>query len=1487
MEKSPEISSIQPRQPPRIIDIKSQSDPITFRLGAAPSAELVKRKSQASRADDTKETLPTRYGVDVREAEADFAILRRELSTFSQQSLRTRRGLTQRQSGQNRTFNSQDVEKLEMSSASDDEPLFDLEDALRGVRPYQQGKKIGVFWEQLSIHGHGGKRRTIETFPDAFVSFFNIFALAKRLLPVSKSTESIPILRNFCGLVHPGEMVLVLGRPGSGCSTFLKAVANQRSSFDRIDGNIQFGPYDAQEFSKRFPGEAVYNQEDDEHHPTLTVEQTLNFAMDTKTSKEPLGMPRNLYKKKVVDLLLKMFNMQHCAHTVVGNAFIRGISGGERKRTSIAEMMITSANVCAWDNSTRGLDSSTALDYAKSLRIMTNIYKTATFVSLYQASESMYRQFDKVVVIDSGRLCYFGPASGARVYFETLGFSEKPRQTTPDYLTACTDPFERDIKQGAKGVPQSAEALEQAFDKSIYSQMLKDEIKAYKAALSNSIEVVADFEVAVQSTKRQHTSQKSVYSVPFYTQTWALVKRQYLIKLQDKFSLSVSWITSITIAIILGTVWLRLPQTSSGAFTRGGLLFLALLFNAFQAFAELGLTMVGRSIVTKHVGYTFYRPSALAVAQIFIDLLFGSVQIIAFSIIVYFMCGLVLDASAFFFFIFVNILGYLAMTLFFRAVASLCPDLDYAIKLAAIMITFLVITSGYLIQSDSQPVWMRWIFYVNPLGLGFASLMENEFSRINLTCMPESLVPFGPTYSQSKYQVCTLPGSSPGSIQVSGSDYIKAAFDYEYSDIWRNLGVIFSTIIVFMAANLTFGEFINHGTTGRTLTSFAKSNSERRRLNAVLTERKQKRLNDKEALTTNVDLAISSTSVLTWESLSYDVPCARGNLRLLRDVFGYVKPGELTALMGASGAGKTTLMDVLAQRKNIGTISGQILIDGVAPGAAFQRGTSYAEQLDVHEGTQTVREALQFSADLRQSYGTSREEKYAYVEEVIALLEMEDVADAVIGGSHVGLSPEQRKRATIGVELAAKPELLLFLDEPTSGLDSQSAFNIVRFLKKLSAAGQAILCTIHQPNSTLFELFDRLLLLQKGGQCVYFGDIGPDAKYLRSYFERYGAVCPPTANPAEWILDTIGAGQAGNLEKHNWASIWTASEEFKATKRSIDSIKRQRPTSQTQSAKQMEYASPLCHQIRVVSSRTNLAFWRTPSYGFTRLFNHVVIALVTGLAFIDLDASRASLQYRVFIIFQATILPALILAQVEPKYELSRIIFYRESASKAYGQFAFVISMVIAEIPYSVICTAGFFLPLYYIPRFSFAAERAGYQFLMILVTELFSVTLAQMVSALTPSSFIAALVNPFIIVTFALFCGVTVPKPQIPKFWRSWLYHLVPFTRLIGGMLVTELHDLPVVCNSKEYNSFSAPEGQLCGEYMAQYFKDGGRGYILDNTTQLCKYCAFKVGDQFYEPLGLTYDHRWRDLVILSAFIGSNLIVLFFASRYLNFNRR
>ena len=256
--------------------------------------------------------------------------------------------------------------------------------------------------------------------------------------------------------------------------------------------------------------------------------------------------------------------------------------------------------------------------------------------------------------------------------------------------------------------------------------------------------------------------------------------------------------------------------------------------------------------------------------------------------------------------------------------------------------------------------------------------------------------------------------------------------------------------------------------------------------------------------------------------------------------------------------------------------------------------------------------------------------------------------------SGYGLSVEARKRVTIGVELAAKPDLLLFLDEPTSGLDGQSAYNLVRFLRKLTAAGQKILCTIHQPNALLFQSFDRLLLLQRGGQTVYFGDIGEDSRVLIDYLERNGAKVPGDVNPAEFMLEAIGAGSRKRIGG-DWHEKWKNSPEFAEVKKEIEVLKKNAlETPVDQEAKHTQYATSFWFQLKTVQNRTNKALWRNADYEYTRLFAHIAIALVVTLTFLQLGDDLTSLQYKVFAMFFITILPALVLAQIEPQYIMSR-----------------------------------------------------------------------------------------------------------------------------------------------------------------------------------------------------------------------------------------
>jgi ATP-binding cassette subfamily G (WHITE) protein 2 (PDR) len=173
------------------------------------------------------------------------------------------------------------------------------------------------------------------------------------------------ILNDFNGVLRPGEMLVVLGRPGSGCSTFLKTLTGELHGLDmKEQSTIHYNGITQKQMLKQFRGEIVYNQEVDKHFPHLTVGETLEFAARCRTPQQRLvnGVDRESWAKHMAQVVMAVFGLSHTYNTKVGNDFVRGVSGGERKRVSIAEMALAGSPIAAWDNSTRGLDAATALE---------------------------------------------------------------------------------------------------------------------------------------------------------------------------------------------------------------------------------------------------------------------------------------------------------------------------------------------------------------------------------------------------------------------------------------------------------------------------------------------------------------------------------------------------------------------------------------------------------------------------------------------------------------------------------------------------------------------------------------------------------------------------------------------------------------------------------------------------------------------------------------------------------------------------------------------------------------------------------------------------------------------------------------------------------------------------------------------------------------------------------------------------------------------
>jgi len=187
----------------------------------------------------------------------------------------------------------------------------------------------------------------------------------------------------------------------------------------------------------------------------------------------------------------------------------------------------------------------------------------------------------------------------------------------------------------------------------------------------------------------------------------------------------------------------------------------------------------------------------------------------------------------------------------------------------------------------------------------------------------------------------------------------------------------------------------------------------------------------------------------------------------------------------------------------------------------------------------------------------------------------------------------------------------------------------------------------------------------------------------------------------------------------------------------------------------------------------------------------------------------------------------------------------------------------------------------------SAGTNGTGFQLLVVVFMELFGVSLGQLLASISPSVQVAVLFNPFMGLILSTFCGVTIPFPTMAKFWRSWLYQLVPYTRFVAAMVSTELHGLVIRCNSDEFAVFQPPSGQTCKAW-AQDFVDAFGGYLDNpNAVNSCRYCQYSIGDEFFTPLNIQFSNRWRDVFIVFAYFIFNIFITIIASRFLRYAKR
>ncbi|KAH8674955.1 ABC-2 type transporter [Ilyonectria robusta] len=1331
-------------------------------------------------------------------------------------------------------------------------------------------KRLGVSFKNLTVRGAESSTAAVKTLPRAILNTFgpDLWTFVRDKIPGMKLNKgpTVNLLHDFTGTVQHGEIMLVLGRPGSGCSTFLKTIANHRDEYVAVEGEVYYGAISADDQKRHFRGEVVYCEEDDRHFPSLTVWQTLWFALKNKTrKKDEWTIP------VVLDAFLQMFGIEHTRQTLVGDEHIRGVSGGERKRVSLAETLATRASVVCWDNSTRGLDASTALSFAKALRVFTDVSQRTTLVTLYQAGESIYELMDKVLVIDAGHMLFQGPADEAKKYFEDLGYQCPHRQTTADFLTSISDKNARRFQPGREETtPKTPEELAQAFRQSShYQRLLADAQGCEGDGRGIENEKHRTFHETVQQSKSKHVTKSSSFTISYPRQVLACLHRQIWLFYHERSSFYTRLFIILSISIIVGSHFIDIDSSAtSSAFSKSSMAFFAIAFVGWLQFAELMPAIVGRVTLQRQREFAFCRPSAIVLARAILDLPILFVMVVSLAIPFYFLARFDVDVSKFFIFtLFVYVVSF-SLTTMFRMFAAFSSTVDDAIRFVGVFMNIMFIFTGYVIPRStllSDVPWFGWFTYINPVSYGFEALQTNEFNGLEMSCSEGNLVPRGPD-AQTGYQGCSLPGAAAGSTQVDGLSYLKVSFNFLRSNLWRNFGIVIAFTVFFLILNVVAVEKIRLADSSSQSTVFAKP---------------PKKTNPDEQTQTETDDTFEEIgdgkSVFTFKNINYTVPYGSGQLQLLNSVSGYAKPGKMVALMGTSGAGKTTLLNTLAQRQTVGVISGDMLVNGRPLGEEFQRGTGFCEQRDIHEGSSTIREALEFSALLRQESHVPRSEKIAYVDRIMHLLELNDLEHALISS----LTVEQRKRVTIGVELAAKPSLLLFLDEPTSGLDSQSAYSIVRFLRKLCDAGQAIICTIHQPSSDLIEQFDMILALNRGGKTFYFGPVGENGSIVIDYFAARGFHCSPNQNVAEFILETASRpGVNDQGVSVDWNEEWRKSNEAKAIDDEIDSIAAEKRNIVTSDKKPTKFAASTWYQCVLLTKRTFIKHWREPHYVYGRLFIHVTMGIISGFTFWNLGKDVASLQNRMFtaIIYPFFVPPSVVNSVVIYFFRNRDLWEDRELPSCTYGWVAFCTANVLTEIPMSIVSGTLYFLLWYFPTGLPVTASVSGYVYLMTILWSLFMASWGQWIASFGPKYASISNILPFFFCITALVNGVFVPYSALPGFWKYWLYYINPATWLSRGLLSTILPLVSVACSEPEFAHFDPPPGLSCAEYASSFVENIAKaGYLQDpNATSNCGYCPYNDGAEYMKTLNIHAGDKWPCLGYMVVYVVFNCFLVY-----------
>ncbi|XWS73140.1 hypothetical protein CRYUN_Cryun02cG0099900 [Craigia yunnanensis] len=1213
--------------------------------------------------------------------------------------------------------------------------------------------------------------------PTLWNSLQSIFSYPALKLFRSKSHQAkTSIINNISGIIKPGRMTLLLGPPGCGKTSLLKALSGNLNKSLKVSGEVSYNGYKLEAFVPQKT--SAYISQDDLHIPEMTVREALYFSARCQGlgSREEITMEVSRREKQAgivpdpdidtymkatsmkglsgtlqTDYILRILGLDICAGTIVGDTLRRGISGGQKKRLTTGEIIVGPIKTLFMDEITNGLDSSTAFQIVACLQQLVHITDATLLVSLLQPAPETFDLFDEIMLMAEGKILYNGPRDQVLKFFENCGFRCPQRKGIVDFLQ------EEILRYLTVQVISRKDQAQFWYNTELpYSYISVDMFsRRFRASpLGNKIDKDL-LEPYDKSQCHKNALSFNEYSVSKWAIFRACMSRELLLMRRNSFLYIFRFTQLVIIAFVTMTMFLRTGMDIDVLHANYylGAMFYALLILIVDEFPEVHITVSRLSIFYKQKMLCFYPAWAYAIPAVVLKIPISFIQSLVWTSLTYYVMGYSPEVARFFRQFIMYFAVQISSASMFRFLASVFQTMDCSVAVGTLVLFLEFIFCGFIIPQSSMPSWLRWVFWVSPLTYATIGLSGNEF------------------HAPRWQKVLTMNATI-------GQETLKShGFYFDEYFFWISIGVLLGFALFWNIGFTLALSFLKPPGSSRVVISHERLSKIRKgdSLNGADKENVSScshSFNKEESSKGRMVLPFNP-STLTFQNVKYyvDTPpemrkaeYAQRKLQLLSDITGAVRPGVLTALMGPSGAGKTTLLDVLAGRKTTGCIEGEIRIGGFSKvQETFARISGYCEQTDIHSSQITVKESLIFSASLRLPACIDSKSKTKFVQEVIETIELDEIKDALVGIPGLsGLSTEQRKRLTIAVELVANPSII-FMDEPTSSLDARAAAIVMRAVKNVVDTGRTIVCTIHQPSIDIFEAFDELIFLKTGGSLIYYGPLGQHSSRVIEYFESIPGVpkIKDNFNPATWMLEVTSASVEAELGI-DFAKIYKTSALYENNKELVRQLSTPPPDSRDLHFP-TQFSQNFWGQFKYCLWKLQLSYWRSPSYNLMRLLHTSVISLTLGVLFQN-QGTKINNQQSLFNVFGSMYGAVMFLgtnsgSAVQPFVAKERIVMYRERFAGMYSSWAYALAQVAIEVPYLFSQAVVFVMITYSMIGYYGSAYKVFWYFYAMFSTLLYFSFLGMLLVSLTPDVAIAGALTSTCYPMLNLFSGFLIPK--------------------------------------------------------------------------------------------------------------------------------